>query len=180
MGAAPGIPAVQSSKAVVTVQVEPRAPDIINGDMEVMEGTKVEITCKVREGKPPPTISWLDGKNEEMPDKKGKEKLIKETTENIEKSKLKNVISTLSLEVKKEMDQTNLTCQATHPTISKPKTAQIFLTVQYKPELTVAQGMKDAHGMKVAQCMTVVQGMTVAQGMTVVEGMTVEIEIESI
>ena len=146
MGAAAGVPAVQSSKAVVTVQVEPRAPDIINGDMEVMEGTKVEVTCKVREGKPPATIKWLDAKNEEIPSKKGKENIIKETTEDIENSKLKNIISTLTLEVKKEMDQTNLTCQSSHPTIEQPKNAHIFLTVQYKPELTVSQGMTGVQG----------------------------------
>ena len=141
VGPAPGLSAVQSSLAVVTVQVEPSPPVIINGNtMEVMEGSKVEVTCKVLGGKPPATIKWLDAMDEEIPknDKEDK-KIVSETTENIDNSKNQNIISTLTVEVKKEMDQTNLTCQAEHPTFSEPKTAQILLQVQYKPELSIAQ-----------------------------------------
>ena len=143
MGAAPGVTAVQSSKAVVTVQVEPRLPVIINGDnMEVLEGSKVEVTCKVLGGKPPATIKWLDAKNAEIPKKnKDKKEVISESTEDISNSKNKNTISTLTLDVVKEMDQTNLTCQASHPTFSQPKATQIFLHVQYKPEVTIVQGI---------------------------------------
>ena len=142
VGPAPGLPAVQSSLATVTVQVEPRPPVIINGNtMEVMEGTEVEVTCKVLGGKPPATVKWLDAKNAEISKKdKDDKNIVSETTENIDNSKNKNIISTITLEVKKEMDQTNLTCQAEHPTFSTPKTAQILLQVQYKPELTIMQG----------------------------------------
>ena len=102
----------------------------------------MEVTCKVLGGKPPATIKWLDAKNAEI-SKKGKDdkKIVSETTENIDNSKNKNIISTITLDVKKEMDQTNLTCHAEHPTFSKPKTTQILLQVQYKPELTIVQGI---------------------------------------
>ena len=142
VGPAPGLSAVQSSLAVVTVQVEPRPPVIINGKtMEVMEESEVEVTCKVLGGKPPATIKWLDAKDVEIAKKdKDDKKIVSETTEDIDNSKNKNIISTITLEVKKEMDQTNLTCQAEHPTFSEPKTAQILLQVQYKPELSIAQG----------------------------------------
>ena len=113
--------------------------------MEVMEGSKVEVTCKVLGGKPPATIKWLDAKDAEIAKKdKDDKKIVSETTENIDNSKNKNIISTITLDVKKEMDQTNLTCQAEHPTFSKPKTTQILLQVQYKPELTIVQGTKES------------------------------------
>ena len=167
VGPAPGLSAVQSSLAVVTVQVEPSPPVIINGNtMEVMEGSEVEVTCKVLGGKPPATIKWLDAKNAEI-SKKGKDdkKIVSETTENIDNSKNKNIISTITLDVKKEMDQTNLTCHAEHPTFSKPKTTQILLQVQYKPELTIVQGIGADDNNMISITMLITMSMSMSRAL---------------
>ena len=142
-----GVAGIQSSTAQVTVQVRPQDPVILNGErMEVMEDSEVEVKCKSWMGKPPATIKWFDATGAEIevigdPPKKGEEdeRNIIEETEDIENSKIKNHVSTIKLEVKKELDGTNLTCEASHPTYPEPRRTVMELSVQYKPELTIVQ-----------------------------------------
>ena len=141
VGAVPGVASVQSSSAVVTVQVQPQPPVILNGaQMEIMEASEVEVKCKSWRGKPPAEIKWFDASDKEI-EVTGEEddQNIIDETEDIENSKIKNQISTIKVEITKEMDGTNLTCQASHPTYPEPRRTAILLRVQYKPELTVDQ-----------------------------------------
>ena len=45
----------------------------------------------------------------------------------------------MKLEIKKDMDGKNITCEASHPTYSAPVKTVIMLKVLYKPELTITQ-----------------------------------------
>ena len=139
VGAVSGVASVQSSSAQVTVQVQPQSPVILNGDtMVIMEGSEVEVQCKSWGGKPAATIKWFDASNTEIPvTGEEEDKNINEETEDI--AKLQNVISTIKVEIKKDMDNTNLTCEASHPTYADPQRVAVLLQVQYKPELTIVQ-----------------------------------------
>ena len=66
-----------------------------------------------------------------------KRKNIVEENEDIENTETQNSISTIKLKVTKDMHDTNLTCQASHPTYKEPKEAVILLHVEYKPELEI-------------------------------------------
>ena len=78
----------------------------------------------------------MDGSNEEIKKDKKKKNIVDET-EDIENTKTQNVISTIKLTVTKEQHDTNLTCQASHPTYKEPVNAVIHLNVEFKPELKI-------------------------------------------
>ena len=78
----------------------------------------------------------MDGSNEEIKKDKKKKNIVDET-EDIENTKTQNVISTIKLTVTKEQHDTNLTCQASHPTYKEPANAVIHLNVEFKPELKI-------------------------------------------
>ena len=80
-----------------------------------------------------------------------KKKNIVDETEDIENSKTQNFISTIKLTVTKDQHDTNLTCQASHPTYKEPMNAVIRLSVEYKPELKIEhepEEMKEGDNVK--------------------------------
>ena len=65
------------------------------GPMEVMDGSKIEVTCKSSRGKPPASLRWLDGAGAEIEvtESKDGEKNIEQETEDIPDSKIKTQVS---------------------------------------------------------------------------------------
>ena len=135
-----GVPGVQSSTAQVTVQVQPQPPVILNGDvLEIMEDSSVDIKCKSRQGKPPATIKWYDTSDKEI-EKDEEAKNIVDETEDIDNSKVQNQISIVKLDIKKNMNGGNLTCEASHPTYAEGSVKTVIqVKVQYKPTLIISQ-----------------------------------------
>ena len=108
--------------------------------MEVMDGSKIEVTCKSSRGKPPASLRWLDGAGAEIEvtESKDGEKNIEQETEDIPDSKIKTQVSTIKLEVKKGMSP-GVVCEASHPGYEEPLEARLGLSVQFTPELTISQ-----------------------------------------
>ena len=99
------------------MQVPPQPPVIMNGlELEAEEGEEVEVTCRARAGKPPAEIVWQDGSGKEIAKKIKKKKIVEDKVEDVGDTKTQNAVSTVKLKVTKEMQNTNLTCQANHPT----------------------------------------------------------------
>ena len=108
--------------------------------MEVMDGSSIEVKCKSARGKPPASLRWLDGAGAEISvtESKDGEKNIEEATEDIPDSKLKTQVSTIKLEVKKDMSSA-LVCEASHPGYGEPLVTRLGLSVQFAPELAISQ-----------------------------------------
>ena len=93
VGAVTGVAGVQSTTAMLTVQVKPQDPVITNGDtLEIMEDSEEEIKCKSMRGKPPATIKWYDAANTEITLDEEKKNIVEET-ESIDNSKVQNQVS---------------------------------------------------------------------------------------
>ena len=79
----------------------------------------------------------MDGSNKEIKKDKKKKNIVEEI-EDIESTKTQNKISTIKITASKDEHNTNITCQANHPTYPNPLDTVIHMNVEFKPEMTLS------------------------------------------
>ncbi|XP_068571742.1 cell adhesion molecule 1 isoform X3 [Cebidichthys violaceus] len=116
----------QEAYADITVLIPPGNPIIEARDEVLSEGNETEMTCTAMSSKPAATIRWMKG-DKELP---GKPKV------ELTYDKMYTVTSRLTFTVSKEDDGVPVACIVDHPAV-KDFQAQIYLEVQYKPEVKI-------------------------------------------
>ncbi|XP_031724858.1 cell adhesion molecule 1 isoform X4 [Anarrhichthys ocellatus] len=116
----------QEAYADITVLIPPGNPIIEARDEVLSEGNETEMTCTAMSSKPAATIKWMKG-DKELP---GKPKV------ELTYDKMYTVTSRLTFTVSKEDDGVPVSCIIDHPAV-KDFQAQIYLEVQYKPEVKI-------------------------------------------
>ncbi|MFT7803604.1 cell adhesion molecule 1-like isoform X3 [Arapaima gigas] len=116
----------QEAYANITVLVPPGAPILDPQEDMVSEGNETELTCTAMGSKPAASIRWLKGDKELQG-----ESVVEQTYD-----RMFTVTSRLSLTVTREDDGVPVICIVDHPAV-KDLQAQIFLEVQYKPEVKI-------------------------------------------
>ncbi|XP_044298165.1 cell adhesion molecule 2, partial [Varanus komodoensis] len=121
---------VKTSKAFLTVLGVPETPQISGFISPVMEGDRMELTCKTSGSKPAADIRWY--KNEkEVKDVK----YLKEEDAN---RKTFTVSSTMNLKADRSDDGATISCRVDHESLnSKPQIAKQVLEIHYIPSVKI-------------------------------------------
>ncbi|XP_072850118.1 cell adhesion molecule 2 isoform X2 [Pogona vitticeps] len=121
---------VKTSKAFLTVLGVPESPQITGFTSPVMEGDKMELTCKTSGSKPAADIRWF--KN----DKEVKDvKYVKEEDAN---RKTFTVSSTMNFKADRSDDGAVVSCRVDHESLhSKPQIAKQVLEIHYIPSVKI-------------------------------------------
>uniref|UniRef100_A0A8D0H1I9 Cell adhesion molecule 2 n=1 Tax=Sphenodon punctatus TaxID=8508 RepID=A0A8D0H1I9_SPHPU len=118
---------VKTSKAFLTVLGVPEKPQISGFASPVMEGERMELTCKTSGSKPAADIRWF---------KNGKEvKEVKYLKEEDANRKTFTVSSTMDFKVDRSDDGAVVSCRVDHESLSStPQIAMQFLCMNKLPE----------------------------------------------
>ncbi len=126
--------AIRSGEASLDVLVAPEPPVIINGgELRTTEGTKVDLECVSRGGKPAAEITWVDD------DGNSKTSGVESSEKEVEGTKLVTVVSKMALTAAKSDHNTTLTCRAEHGADATTRNDSIRLLVEYAPQVELQQ-----------------------------------------
>jgi len=131
VGAIPGVPAVTSDVAKVTVVAPPGVPYIRQAQeadiFEVMEGEEIVLDCETNGAKPPAEVIWKDERGKVI-----MSNLIETVTKD-KKTKTFKTVSTLRFKAKEKI---SLTCSAFNEAFTEPRESRkLEIQPKYKPKL---------------------------------------------
>jgi hypothetical protein len=131
VGAVPGMGAIMSDTAKVSVVAPPGLPYIKEAKeldlVEVMEGEEVVLECESHGAKPAAEIQWMDADGKVIMSN------LLETVTKMKKSKTFKTVSTLRMKPSHPM---SLTCSASSEAFKEPRNSRkLEIELKYKPKL---------------------------------------------
>eukprot|EP00092_Neocalanus_flemingeri_P000447 GFUD01000476.1.p1 GENE.GFUD01000476.1~~GFUD01000476.1.p1 ORF type:complete len:622 (-),score=168.19 GFUD01000476.1:456-2087(-) len=133
VGAVPGMAAIKSDTAKVTVIAPPGQPYIkqakVTDTLEVLEGEEVVLDCETHGAKPAAEIQWTDQDGKVIMSN------LLETVTKLGKTKTFKTVSTLKMTPKSKM---SITCSAFSDAFKEPRNSRkLTIQLKYKPKLSL-------------------------------------------